>query len=296
METQVINSYTKKISFDLPRIRKAGIFLANMETPLQWYNRQTDKPKFVCNCNLFSGNQPVFTLKIDNKILIKDSLYRGLGIRGTQFQIGNINDIVSDDFVSGAPVLTYNGVNQVTLTWIETLSSIAGYEPRIVCGFDENKLSIMSIDGRQIGKPGASLIELPNICLANGLENSVNFDGGYSAMMVVDGQIVNHGAQYRGVYAVFAIWEETNMEEWKAPNWDNALLNFLQTDNLGNIKHQNSVYEYALGSATAKGYAVWEVATKKMLYPIIPVNKSSEVVFLESMRNLIENRIEELHG
>jgi hypothetical protein len=302
MNITAVNSYTKKISFDLVKIRKVGIFLSNMETPLQWYNRQTDKPTFVCNCGLFTWNdatkkyEPVFSLKIDNQILIKDSLYRGLGIKGTQFQIGDINTLDCDDFVSGAPVLTYNGQNQVTQAWIDTLSTIAGYNPRIVFGWDGTKASILCIDGRQTGKPGATLAELPGICLANGLINSANFDGGYSAMCVANGQIINHGAQYRGVYTVFAIWEEQNMEEWKAPNFTNQTVAFLQTDRNGAILHKNSVYEYALGSAKQNGYAVWEVATQKMLWPVITVEKSKEVVFLESMRNLIDGRIEELNG
>ena len=213
MNITAVNSYTKKISFDLTKIRKVGIFLANMETPLQWYNRQTDKPTFVCNCGLFTYNkitkkyEPCYSLKIDGKILIQDSLYRGVGIKGTKLSMGTIQELDCEDFVSGAPVLTYNGQNQVTQAWIDTLSTIVGKEPRTILGWNDKELSVLCVDGRQTNKPGIDMKSMPKLCLDNGLLNAVNFDGGGSSMSVANGSIVNSPSENRGVYTVFAIWE-----------------------------------------------------------------------------------------
>jgi hypothetical protein len=303
-----VNSYTKIEKFSLTEIRKAGIFLANGMTPLEWYNKQTDKPKYVFNCGLFSGGSPVFTLKIDGKELIKDSLYRGLAIKDNKFAIGNVDDIPSDDFVSGAPVLTYKGINQVSQAWIDTLSTIAGKEPRVVFGFDQQSGYILFVEGRLPNKQGATLEELPLICLNNGIPNAVNLDGGYSAMVVIDGKIVNEGKSYRGVNNLMAIWVEGNME-WKEPNWNWIWTKYAQVDKDGKIKVQNNDYGIAKMNAEKDGYAVWEKATKKRVYPeevlqnvteteksVISEPINAEKVFLESIKKMIDERLNNLNG
>ena len=269
-------------------------------TPLEWYNKQADKPKYVFNCGLFSGGSPVFTLKIDGKELIKDSLYRGLAIKNNKFAIGNIDDTPSDDFVSGAPVLTYKGANQVSQAWIDTLSTIAGKEPRVVFGFDKQSGYILFVEGRLPNKQGATLEELPLICLNNGISNAINLDGGYSAMVVIDGEIVNEAKSYRGVNNLMAIWVEDNME-WKEPNWNWIWTKYAQVDKDGKIKVQNNDITLAINNAKVSGYAVWEKATKKRLFPepvIIekPVINTGEKVFLESIKKMIDERLNNLNG
>ena len=89
--------------------------------------------------------------------------------------------------------------------------------------------------------------------------------------------------------------------EWKAPNFNSISAKFAQTDKDGNIKVQNNTYEYAEMSAKAYGYAVWEKATKKRLYPepvIIekPVINTGEKMFLESIKKMIDERLNNLNG
>ena len=311
MIIQDINTYTKKISF--AKVRKAGIFFADMQTPLQWYNKQSDKPTLVCNCSLFSFSnlrrryEPVFSLKINNQIIIQDSLFRGLGVSQGRFSIGDIQTLDCTDFVSGVPVITENGINKVTPAWLETLKDIAPANPRTIFGWNDKECSVICVDGRQLGKFGIDLVSMPKLCLDNGLQNAVNFDGGGSSMTVVNGQIINSPCDTRGVYTVFAIWED-NME-WKAPNFNSISAKFAQTDKDGNIKVQNNTYEYAEMSAKAYGYAVWEKATKKRIYPeevlqnvteteksVISEPINAEKVFLESIKKMIDERLSNLNG
>lgn len=313
MIIQDINAYTKRISINTAKIKKAGIFFADMQTPLQWYNKQSDKPTLVCNCSLFSWSnlrrryEPVFSLKINNQVIIQDSLFRGLGVSQGNFSIGDIQTLDCTDFVSGVPVLTYNGLNQVADAWLETLKDIAPANPRTVFGWNDKECSVLCVDGRQLGKFGIDLASLPKLCLDNGLSNAVNFDGGGSSMTVVNGQIVNSPCDTRGVYTVFAIWED-NMD-WKAPNWNSISAKYAQTDRDGNIKVQNNTYEYAEMSAKAYGYAVWEKATKKRIYPkevvqnvtetekpVISEPINAEKVFLERIKKMIDERLNILNG
>ena len=295
MNITEINSYTKKVSLKLSKIAKAGIFFADMQTPLQWYNKQTDKPTLVCNCSLFSWSnlrrryEPVFSLKINNQVIIQDSLFRGLGVSQGHFSIGDIQTLDCTDFVSGVPVITENGINKVTPAWLETLKDIAPANPRTVFGWNDKECSVLCVDGRQLGKFGIDLASLPKLCLDNGLSNAVNFDGGGSSMTVVNGQIINSPCDTRGVYTVFAIWED-NMD-WKAPNFNSISAKYAQTDRDGNIKVQNNTYEYAEMSAKAYGYAVWEKATQKRLYPPI---ETPLTVDNEKIKTLLNNLIKQI--
>lgn len=301
MITKQINNYTRSVSFDRKKIIKAGFFLSDMLTPKQWYDRQTDKPTFVCNAPFFTWSNelnkfiPCHTLKIDGQILRQESLYRGLGIKGTDFSIGDISSLDCDDFISGKPVITEGNENMVTQGWINTLSDVAGYEPRTVIGFNENEFIALMVDGRQPGKYGINLEQLPKLCLDNRLENSVNLDGGYSSMSILNGEIFNSPdlSKARGTVAVFALWEEQEMIEWKEPNWSWVTLEYAQVDKDGNIKHQNSVYSYAYGSCKKNGWAVWQKSTKKRLYPEHAINYETEtekpMIDLTQLKKLATN-------
>lgn len=309
MITKQINSYTRLVSVDLSKIRKAGIFLTGMKTVKQWYDTQTDKPDIVCNCGFFCWtgrkHEPCYSLKVNGEILTTDSLHRGLGIKNNQFYIDNIQNSSYKDFVSGVPVITENGKNKVTREWVDMLETISGREPRTVLGFNDNSVSVLCIDGRQPGKLGAYLEELPQLCLDNGLTNAVNLDGGYSSMTVVNGEIFNEQNKPRAVHSVLAIWAkgDVEMDDWKAPDWSKVDYKFAQVDRNGVIKAQNNVLLYAKINAKASGYAVWEKDTRTRLYPEVvdkPAEKpteetqTSEKAFLLDLMKRIEERLGEL--
>lgn len=296
------NSFTKSVKIPVGEIDHMGIYVCKgLETPLEWYNRQTKKPYLVCNCSLFSGNQPVFTFKSQGVMYIKDSLFNGLGIKGNKPMIGMYDFLDCDDFVSGAPVILENKKNMVTQAWVDTLKDISNYEPRTIFGFNDNEIQILAIDGRQAGKPGIKMSEMAEYCINAGMDNAVNFDGGYSCMTVVNGKIINTYAQVRKVYSVFAVWSKEETMEWKEPNWSWIWTKYAQVDKDGKVKVQNNDYGVAKMNAEKDGYAVWEKATKKRLYPesvIIekPVINTDEKVFLESIKKMIDDRLNNLNG
>ena len=295
MITKQINNYTRIVSVELKKITKAGIFLSDMLTPMQWYNKQVDKPSLVFNAPFFTWSDegkfvPCHTLKVDGKLLKKESLFFGMGIKDNAFYLGNIDTLECDDFISGKPVITQNGNNMVTQGWANTLKDIAGYEPRTIFGWNGTQASLIMVDGRQTGKYGIDLMSMPKLCLDNGLDNSINLDGGYSSMGILNGEYFNSPdlTKARGTYAVMAIWEEKEMTEWKEPNWNWITLEYAQVDKDGNIKHQNTVYSYAYESCKKNGWAVWQKSTKKRLYPE-PVTTENPVIDLSQLKKLATN-------
>jgi len=81
------------------------------------------------------------------------------------------------------------------------------HEPRTALGYNNQKLILIVVDGRQPGySTGLSLYELANIMLELGATEAINLDGGSSSTFVVDGEVVNRpsGHQERDVLnAVF---------------------------------------------------------------------------------------------
>ncbi len=256
------------------RIEKAGIYLCNGQTPLQWYNAQTKKPFLVVNCSFFywgtKGMAPIYTLKIDGRYLIKDSLFEGIGIFENTLRVAHCDNIQSDDFVSGVPVIMQNGSNKLTQGVANMLSTINGKHPRTILGYDGENAIVMTADGRQAGKAGLTLEELYPTCLSVGMTNAINLDGGGSTCMVVNGKIENSPSENRGVYSVFAIWLKEDNMEWKKPNFNWVSAKYAQVDRNGRIMVQNNSLEYALNSARLQGYAVWEKTTGRRLFPELP--------------------------
>jgi len=306
MITKQINNYTRIASVELKKITKAGIFLSDMLTPMQWYDKQVDKPSLVFNAPFFTWSDdgkfvPCHTLKVDGKLLKKESLFFGMGIKDNAFYLGNIDTLECDDFISGKPVITQNGNNMVTQGWANTLKDIAGYEPRTIFGWNGTQASLVMVDGRQAGKHGIDLMSMPKLCLDNGLDNSINLDGGYSSMGVLNGEYFNSPdlSKARGTYAVMAIWEG-NME-FKRPDFTNVTTTYVRADSNGVIQDLNNVYIWAEMTAKAKGHAIWETSTKTLIYPknaevkppVISVN-TSESDFLNELKDTIEKRLREI--
>ena len=95
--------------------------------------------------------------------------------------------------------------------------------------------------------------------------------------------------------------------EWKEPNWNWIWTKYAQVDKDGKIKVQNNDPDIARKNAEKDGYAVWEKATKKRIYPkiIVPAEPetpviaepiNAEKVFLESIKKMIDERLNNLNG
>ena len=97
--------------------------------------------------------------------------------------------------------------------------------------------------------------------------------------------------------------------EWKEPNWNFIWTKYAQVDKDGKVKVQNNDMNLAIGNAKVSGYAVWEKATKKRVYPkevlqnvtetekpVITEPINAEKVFLESIKKMIDERLNNLNG
>ena len=79
-----------------------------------------------------------------------------------------------------------------------------GRHPRTAAGIsrDGNTLYLMTVDGRRESDGGMSLVELAHFMIGVGAYDAMNFDGGGSTTMVVEGKVVNHPSDAAGERAV----------------------------------------------------------------------------------------------
>ncbi|MEA3244740.1 MAG: DUF1343 domain-containing protein [Gemmatimonadota bacterium] len=98
--------------------------------------------------------------------------------------------------IGGWPRILRDGRNVAArAAWSEgTLSSNAEVRhPRSAVGFsrDSATLYLVSVDGRQAASAGMTLVELADFVKKLGAWDAMNFDGGGSTTLVVDGKVVN---------------------------------------------------------------------------------------------------------
>lgn len=94
--------------------------------------------------------------------------------------------------VAAGPVLVRDGQKFIPNQKFQN-DIFKGKAPRTAIGFSkENKLIILTVDGRQKGiSEGATLSELADLMIHFGAYQAMNFDGGGSTQMVVNGYLVN---------------------------------------------------------------------------------------------------------
>ena len=80
----------------------------------------------------------------------------------------------------------------------------AGRHPRSGIGFnrDSTTLFLVTVDGRSESSSGMSLVEFANVMLSLGVFEGMNFDGGGSTTMVIDGAVVNKPSDKTGERSV----------------------------------------------------------------------------------------------
>jgi len=102
--------------------------------------------------------------------------------------------------VSGGPFLVKDGKVFVDAK-DEKLGSINGLNPRTAIGYTrDNRLIMITIDGRQKASKGISLLNLANLMKEFGCYNAMNFDGGSSTQMFVQNKVVNYPLNKGGNY------------------------------------------------------------------------------------------------
>ncbi len=104
--------------------------------------------------------------------------------------------------VGGWPRVVMNGRSIAEYASIleGTFARFEGRNPRSAAGFskDSSTLYLLTVDGRRETDAGMTLIELANLMLKLGVHDGMNFDGGGSTTMVVEGKIVNRPSDRNG--------------------------------------------------------------------------------------------------
>jgi hypothetical protein len=109
--------------------------------------------------------------------------------------------------IGGWPRILRDGENVAgeSATVEGTLSRNAeARHPRTAVGFsrDSSTLLLLTVDGRSENSGGMTLVELANVMRELGAWQAMNFDGGGSTTMVIDGKVVNHPSDKQGERAV----------------------------------------------------------------------------------------------
>lgn len=101
--------------------------------------------------------------------------------------------------LAGGPYLVKD--SQVYVDYkTQKLSAIYGKNPRSAIGFDKhNNLIIVTIDGREESSVGMTLIELARFMKEIGCDYAMNFDGGSSSALYINGKIVNSAVNKEGI-------------------------------------------------------------------------------------------------
>lgn len=113
--------------------------------------------------------------------------------------LGNIAADAAETVVSGGPLLLQNGKVSVRTVEENIAPDIAkGRAPRTAVALKrDGTLMMLVVDGRSNTSSGLTLPELAQYLLRLGAVDAVNFDGGGSSVMSVNGKIVNNPSDGR---------------------------------------------------------------------------------------------------
>jgi hypothetical protein len=139
---------------------------------------------------------------IDTALNVGDTVKIYIGFEGFPGKI--------EDLVGGFTQLVTDGRNSA----IESFDKVGTAQnrerfalfrhPRTAIGFnkDKSKLFMVTVDGRQQSSAGMTLPELADYMVSLGAYQALNFDGGGSTTMVVEGKVVNSPSDPMGERAV----------------------------------------------------------------------------------------------
>ena len=107
--------------------------------------------------------------------------------------LGNSAADAADTVVSGGPLLVEHGRAHVRTTEERMPADIAkGRAPRTAVGIKKDgSLMLVVVDGRSNNSAGLTLAELATYMLRLGAREAVNFDGGGSSVLAINGLVVN---------------------------------------------------------------------------------------------------------
>lgn len=183
----------KKIDFDICKQPK--------ETPDAYYKRVLKKPDVLTNAGFFSMTNGNTIFSVINETMVCSSnagVNQGIGITGdNDVSFGKISDKKWRDFMSAYPPLIVDSKDAKS-----TLGKEIAYKARrTVFGYNDDYYFVICVDS-----PGMTFSQLKTLCLNLGCKYAVNFDGGGSTRMLVNGVRKTAVAYARPVDSVLAIY------------------------------------------------------------------------------------------
>lgn len=121
--------------------------------------------------------------------------------------LGSAKADSAEVLVSGGPLLVEDGRVHVRAAEEQMASDIArGRAPRTALGLKKDgTLLLLVVDGRSQTSSGLTLAELAQYFVKLGADSAVNFDGGGSSEMVINGRIVNNPSDGRERYVSIGV-------------------------------------------------------------------------------------------
>lgn len=190
---RLLKDEIRKIDFDICKQPR--------ETIDAYYKRQTVKPDIITNAGFFnmSNGATLFSTINERVVCSGDTTVRlGVGIKGEKdLKLADVKADTWRDFMSAYPALIVDGKAFVT-----NLAKEIDYKARrTVFGWNNTYVYVLCVDN-----PGVNFKTLKNICLNLGMTNAVNFDGGGSTRMLVNGVRKTTLSTNRAVDSVLCIY------------------------------------------------------------------------------------------
>ncbi|MDR3767227.1 MAG: N-acetylmuramoyl-L-alanine amidase, partial [Butyricicoccus sp.] len=193
------------VDIPLGSIRKVKIVQLGSQTMGQWYNGQTDKPKYMLNASLWDEKGPIGTIWLDGKLTRNEGTGYGFGVnKNGDCGFADPWSVAWRDYITGYPSL------------IELGRPTAYRVDNYVQNAMTKRACIANAAGHLYFITGESLTldDLRDELTAFGAYNAINLDGGGSARLMVDGKAINHPTDNRACKLAIAVWvKQANGDE-----------------------------------------------------------------------------------
>ncbi|MBQ6756771.1 MAG: phosphodiester glycosidase family protein [Oscillospiraceae bacterium] len=199
-------SYVTVLEIPISEIRKIDFTPAKQprETLKNFYDRQTDKPGFICNAGFFSmtDGTPCFGQVDEGVVRVNDTRYNeGFGVLSgdlTRLVYGRFTDGGWKDFLSAYPMLVKGGKKLTEWSYATELNYKA---VRSIIGYNDETIFYV-----HVGKPGMNFSQMASVMLGLGCTYAMNLDGGGSARALLQGSVIGTPTENRAVDSVLAIY------------------------------------------------------------------------------------------
>jgi N-acetyl-anhydromuramyl-L-alanine amidase AmpD len=202
------NSYTTVVKIARKYIDNIDVVQANGKVELMssFYNRT--KASFLINGGLYVyGTGASINLLVNEGKSVTAGNYSKYGLKTYkdktyEFGIYKYTPELKD-MLGGSPMLVIDGKINID---VNMGKSITDTNPRSAIGYDNTYLYLVTIDGRRLGKLGATMQQLAEFMLKLGCTFGMNLDGGGSVRMLEKDKVLNSPTENRAVANTIAVY------------------------------------------------------------------------------------------